>query len=179
MSHVILDLDQTLIYSEPTDEFDIEKHRAKALKFANYDMDGHYIVFERPGLQSFLEFLFKNFDVSVWTAASKSYAIFVVEKVIKPSKTRPLRYVLFDKHCDYTEEEGYGYKGLPALWKLFKLSDCTPENTIIIDDNNEVKTANGKMCIAATPFKFQNNNSPNDKFLEKARKKLEAWKSRK
>ena len=42
--------------------------------------DGHYKVFERPGLQEFLDYLFANFNVSVWTAASKSYALFIIDK---------------------------------------------------------------------------------------------------
>jgi hypothetical protein len=45
-------------------------------------MENYYIIFERPGLQQFLTFLFKNFNVSIWTAASKDYALFIIDKII-------------------------------------------------------------------------------------------------
>ena len=77
MINILLDLDQTCISAESLDgdepEFNYQnpKHLKKAQKYRYEDMDGYYMVFERPGLQEFLDFLFKNFNVSIWTAASK------------------------------------------------------------------------------------------------------------
>ena len=79
--NVFLDLDQTLISAEANDEFDFNNSKEKSKKFTSYDMDGYYIVFERPGLQDFLDYLFANFNVSIWTAASKDYAIFIIDKL--------------------------------------------------------------------------------------------------
>ena len=73
--HIILDLDQTLISAEPSEEYNFAKNREKSKKFVFHDMDGYYVVFERPGLQSFLTYLFDNFNVSIWTAASKRYSL--------------------------------------------------------------------------------------------------------
>jgi TFIIF-interacting CTD phosphatase-like protein len=80
----ILDLDQTIISGEPVEEYSIEKNKKKASKFRFETMENYYIIFERPGLQQFLTFLFKNFNVSIWTAASKDYALFIIkiEKLI-------------------------------------------------------------------------------------------------
>ena len=62
--NIILDLDQTLISSE---EIHLLKksHKKKMDLFNNKNLDDQYIVFERPGLQSFLDYLFENFNVSV------------------------------------------------------------------------------------------------------------------
>jgi hypothetical protein len=70
--NVVLDLDQTLVSAEDWNTQDFKKYKKKAKKFQFHDMDGYYIVFERPNLQSFLDYLFANFNVSVWTAASKA-----------------------------------------------------------------------------------------------------------
>ena len=45
---VILDLDQTLISAESTTKFDFAQNSEKASRFNFHDMNGYYIVFERP-----------------------------------------------------------------------------------------------------------------------------------
>ena len=60
----ILDLDQTIISGEPVEEYNIEKNKKKASKFRFETMENYYIIFERPGLQQFLTFLFKLFTFS-------------------------------------------------------------------------------------------------------------------
>lgn len=77
---IILDLDQTLISSEATEDHNFEKYKEKSKKFRYDDMDGYYIVYSRPYLQDFLDYIFENFKVTVWTAASKDYALFIIEK---------------------------------------------------------------------------------------------------
>ena len=81
--NVILDLDATCICSEKISDLNLEDTDVinKIKKFKSHNMDDFYIVFERPHLQQFLNFLFRNYNVSVWTAASKSYAIFIVQKI--------------------------------------------------------------------------------------------------
>jgi predicted HAD superfamily phosphohydrolase YqeG len=44
---LVLDLDHTLICSE--DDFDEDKHSDLMKKLKCKDMDGYYMVFERPG----------------------------------------------------------------------------------------------------------------------------------
>ena len=79
--NIILDLDQTLISAEVSEEHNFKKYEMKSKLFDYKDMDGYYIVYERPGLQKFLDYLFENFNVSIWTAASKDYALFIIEKI--------------------------------------------------------------------------------------------------
>jgi TFIIF-interacting CTD phosphatase-like protein len=89
----ILDLDQTLISAEPTEEYDFQKNKNKAKKIIFHNMDDYYLVFERPDLQKFLTYLFDNFNVSIWTAASKYYALFIIDKIVLAgNKNRKIIY---------------------------------------------------------------------------------------
>ena len=79
---VILDLDETLINSQPLDELTSEERKRFMRRFKTHNMDGYYLVSERPYLQEFLDYLFKNHNVSVWTAASHDYANFIIANII-------------------------------------------------------------------------------------------------
>ena len=165
--HILLDLDQTLIYGYPAEDFDFKKGMDKAKQFTFHDMEKLYIIFERPHVQEFLDYIFKNFTVSIWTAASKDYAMYVIEHVIKPKKKgRKLDYVFFSYHCDISDHLKSGTKDLRILWEVYNISGYTPENTIIIDDYDEVHDTQPKNCIIAPEFIFDNKNSEKDNFLK-------------
>lgn len=163
----ILDLDQTLISAEPTEGYDFTKNKAKAKKFIFHDMDGYYIVFERPGLQQFLTYLFDNFNVSIWTAASKDYALFVIEKIILAGNAnRKLDYIFFSYHCDISSSVKSGSKDLSMFWDIYKMIGYTKDNTIILDDYDEVYKTQPENCIIAKSFEFTEEKSPEDTFLQ-------------
>jgi len=162
---IFLDLDSTLIYAEPTEDYNFVKNKKKCSKFKHHDMDGYYIVFERPGLQEFLDFLFKTYNVSVWTAASKDYALFVIDKIILKND-RKLEHILFSYHCDVSSSTKSGTKDLSTLWDVFNLNMYNKNNTVILDDYNEVhKTQPGGCIIVVPEFKFNTKNSENDDYL--------------
>ena len=166
--NILLDLDQTLISAETEEDYDFVANREKAKLFDFHDMDGYYIIFERPGLQKFLNFLFKNFNVSVWTAASKDYALFIIDKIILKNKPeRKLDWIFFSYHCDLSRKLLKGSKDLSILWDLYKITGYSSENTIIIDDYDEVYNTQKKNCIVALPFEFDESNSEQDTYLEK------------
>ena len=107
MNNILLDLDQTLIAALSPDELDEKKHSKKMQKFKYYNMDGEYTIFERPYLQEFLDYLFdkkNNFNVSVWTAASKDYALFIIGNIIlkKDKPERKLDFIFFSYHCSWS-----------------------------------------------------------------------------
>ena len=156
--NIVLDLDQTLISSEDLKDF-VPDVRMKLFKHAK--MDETYITFERPHLQEFLDFLFKNYNVSVWTAASKNYALFIINKFIK-RKGRVIDFIFFSYHCDLSTNEGRGLKGLDMLWDKFKLAGYNQNNTIIIDDNNDVKKIQTCNCYHIKPFYYKKKGSEND-----------------
>lgn len=171
----ILDLDQTIISGEPTEEYNFEKNKKKASKFRFETMENYYIIFERPYLQQFLTFLFKNFNVSIWTAASKDYALFIIDKIIVAgNKDRKIDYIFFSYHCGLSKKIKRGSsKELSILWTYYKLPKYTQDNTVILDDYVEDVYKNQKQnCIVAKPFEFKDDNSHKDKFLKDLQNKL-------
>ena len=137
-------------------------------------MDKDYIIFERPGLQTFLDYLFKNFNVSVWTAASKSYALFIIDSIIlQNNPDRELKYILFDYHCDISKKNEKCAKKLDMLWDYYDASEFNENNTIIFDDNIDVYIGQTENCLIAKPFEFEHNGSENDNFLEIIRNVLD------
>ena len=180
MINILLDLDQTCISAESLDgdepEFNYQnsKHLRKAQKYRYEDMDGYYMVFERPGLQEFLDFLFKNFNVSIWTAASKDYALFIIEKFILNGKPeRKLDWVFFSYHCKISEKIKDDHsKDLRVLWENFNLPGFKEYNTYILDDNPEVYDSQTDKCIIAPPFEFKDKKSYHDNFLYFLKKQL-------
>jgi TFIIF-interacting CTD phosphatase-like protein len=166
-TNICLDLDQTLISAEPSEEYNFTKNKEKSKKFLYHDMDGYYIVFERPGLQEFLNYLFENFNVSIWTAASKDYALFIIDKIIlNNNPNRKLDYIFFSYHCDLSKNMKKGSKDLSMLWDVYKIEGYTKDNTVILDDYDEVHKTQPGNCIVANAFEFTNDKSEQDKFLE-------------
>ena len=172
--NIVLDLDATLICAESSNEFNFEKDIWKSQKFDFYDMDGYYVVFERPGLQEFLDYLFKNFNVSIWTAASKDYALYIIDNIIlqdnKPD--RKLDWVFFSYHCDISKKKKDATKSLAMFWDEYKMEGYTKENTMILDDYDEVYNTQPNNCIIAPVFDFSKDGSENDNFLSLLQKAL-------
>ena len=164
-----LDLDQTIISAEPSEKLKKSKHMSKSNLFKYHNMEDYYIIFERPHLQPFLTFLFEHYNVSVWTAASKDYALFIVKNVIVGSHSnRKIDYIFFDYHCDVS----YGYtkytKKLELLWDLYKITGYNDSNTIILDDyKDDVYTSQPDNCILAREFRYRRDKSERDNFLER------------
>jgi hypothetical protein len=165
---IILDLDQTLISGEATENYDFGKNKKKAKKFNFENMEDYYIIFERPHLQKFLNFLFKHFNVSIWTAASKDYALFIIEKILLKKKDRKIDYIFFSYHCGISKKKNKGKKtkDLSLIWKYFKMENYKEDYTFILDDYKEdVYNCQKDRCILAKPFEFTQKGSEKDKFL--------------
>lgn len=161
MFNIFLDLDNTLI-SAITQEEEEAKNLARMAYFRIVEMDNLYKIFERPGLQPFLDFLFKNFNVSVWTAADKLYASFIINNfVIMGKPERQLEYILFSEHCQIGNREKDTQKPLEILKEIFRLN-LPNESILIIDDNPEVYNYQPDNCFLVKPFSFSDFNSEND-----------------
>ena len=181
MINILLDLDQTCISAESLEGEDAEfsyknpKQLRKMQKYRSEDMDGYYLVFERPGLQEFLDYLFKNFNVCVWTAASKDYALFIIKEfILNGKKDRKLDWAFFSYHCKISEKnKDDRSKNLKLLWEDFKLPGFNSNNTYILDDNPEVYETQPDKCIIAPPFEFKDRKSYKDKFLYFLKKRLQ------
>lgn len=168
-NNVVLDLDNTLISAEAIEDFPFDKDgiKDKSIKFAIHDMDGYYIIFERPYAQDFLDWLFANYDVSVWTAASKDYALFIIEHILLKKPGRQLQYILFSHQCDLSKQNFNGNsKNLKMIFDKFKLPGFNKDNTIIIDDLDEVYNSQPKNAIHIKEFEILDEGSEYDKELK-------------
>ena len=170
--NIFLDLDSTCIYSLEVDDTD-EKH-IKALRDAGMvvkKMNNSYWVVQRPGLQKFLDFLFENFNVSVWTAATKSYALWIINKYLTPpGSNRQLQYILWNEHCDMCENKYKAdvCKDLSIFWRVYGISGFDETNTIIIDDNHmKVWNSQECNCLLIRPFEAYDLACKDDDDLER------------
>ena len=164
---LVIDLDQTLISGEPTDELDFGLYKNKTKNFNFENMDDFYLIFERPHLQKFLTFIFKNFNVSIWTAASRAYALFIIDKIILKKKNRKVDYIFFSYHCSISKKLSNGKsKDISLLWTFYNAEGYKNGSTIILDDFKEdVYISQTDKCILVKPFEFTKNGSENDSFL--------------
>ena len=161
--YVVLDLDDTCIHSlvnkKEAKKWKTDPERKKHVdKFKWHNMDDYYLVCERPDLQPFLDYLFENFNVIVWTAASKDYALFIIKNALIAGRAnRQLRYIFFDYHCEISQEvykhDNEPQKSLKLLCENgpFGLPGIKPENIVLIDDLQDNKDANGNNTIQIFP----------------------------
>jgi len=178
---IFLDLDNTVLSAVPLEEMKWgEKTKNKAIQFDIHHIEDYYIVFERPHLQSFLDYLFANFSVSIWSAASKDYVLYVAEHIIiKNHPERKLEFIMFSYHCDLSKSEcNKGPKDLRIVWDVLNLEGFKKENTLILDDLEKVAKIQPCNCIPAEPFEFEDNNSENDDFLKRLVPRLEEFKTK-
>jgi TFIIF-interacting CTD phosphatase-like protein len=170
--HVFLDLDETLISGKACDdEIDFEKDKEQLVKFKFHNMDDLYLISERPGVQKFLTELFNNYTVSVWTAASKDYALFIIENVVlnNPPGTpeRQLKYAFWHDHGSVSKKiYEKKPKKLSLLWDIFKLPGIDRYNTIIIDDYDKVTSCQPDNAIRIAEFDCLKKEHENDNELE-------------
>jgi TFIIF-interacting CTD phosphatase-like protein len=178
--NILLDLDATLISAEASEDFDFEQYKEKSKLFRSDDMDGYYIVYSRPHLQEFLDYLFEHFNVTIWTAASKDYALFIIENIILNNiKDRKLDFIFFSYHCDWSKHKKKYSKELSMLWDIHKIPGYNENNTVIIDDfKKDVYKCQTNNCIIAPPFEFTDQNSENDTFLKNIIPSLQKMKLR-
>ena len=174
---VILDLDATLISAQSLDKFKSEKKNAKkATKFSRrYTMEDYYEIFGRPHLDVFLDFLFENFKVAVWTAASQLYALSVVQNFVLTKSDRTLEFILFDYHNEHSIKNARGTKDLQFLSTFYGITEY--DDMIILDDFEDVINVNKKQSIKAPFFEFKKRNSHNDSWMLRVIPRLKRWKS--
>lgn len=174
-ANIILDLDQTLISAiEPEKVAFLSK---KSRKVHSSVMDEDYVVYHRPHLQELLDFLFANFNVGIWTAATQDYALFIVKEIIlKDHPERVLDFVLSDQQCELADEMYGCIKDLRLIWDYLKIEGYNKDNTFILDDNGDVFLTQLNHALPITPFHIDSN--PDDKELKRLITKLKKAKAR-
>jgi len=172
MINVVLDLDNTAIFSLESDK--VSKNKPKSFeRFKSHDMGKEYVVFERPGLQSFLDWLEKNFKITIWSAATSDYVDFIRKKVFGKRK---VHHVFHSDHCEESQKH-YGdhyIKNLQLLWDKYHLKGFGPSNTLIIDDLKYTTNPQPNNSIHIKKFKEDTIRDPksNDTELMEIKRKL-------
>lgn len=170
--NVLLDLDNTLIYSISCDKLPKKSNHLYSMKF--HKMDDDYYVFERPGLQDFLDWLYKNYNISVWSAASPDYVEFIVKNIIEKNG-RKVEYVLNSDNCESCQKI-FGdkhIKNLKMLWDIHDIKGYGPYNTLIIDDLKMVCKVQPNNSIQIKTFNTNKKTSLKDTELKRIKKKLD------
>jgi TFIIF-interacting CTD phosphatase-like protein len=167
--NLILDLDETIIHSLSPDEKEsltknqLSEYNKIKDRYKHSMGEGDYTVIERPDLQQFLDFAFENFNVSVWTAASKEYALFIIDEIILVNKPeRHLDLVLFSTHCGYAKKK---YRGMKNLKMVQDVCGYDMDKTVLLDDHPEVYLTQPTNCIRMCPFELAKNKRVPDDFL--------------
>ena len=144
---LILDLDETLIYA--TEE---------KLERESDFIVGQYFVYRRPFLEDFLEFCFENFNVAVWTTATKSYAEEILQTILEGDQN--LQFLWTRERCtlafDEEERENYFVKRMYKIRRRgYKL-----RSIIVVDDSPNVwKCSYGNLVSVS---KFEGDESDNE-----------------
>ena len=135
-------------------------------------MPGYYIIFERPHVQEFLDYLFSHHNVAVWTAASRDYAYFVIKAALLDGHPeRELDFVLHGDHTKMSRKLTGKPKALSLLWG--RLPGYEKSNTVLIDDNNEVFRRQKRNVIPVPAFIAQDKGSEKDNYLTLLRDTLD------
>src|SRR5690348_10887473 len=117
---LILDLDETLVYGT-------EKQLPRAPDFCV----AHFFIYRRPHLPAFLDYCFADFDVAVWTSASRSYASEVVAQTFGE---RELRFFWSAERCTQrTDLDTHDRCSVKDLRKVRKLG-IPLEQVLVVDD---------------------------------------------
>lgn len=121
MKLLILDLDETLIYSveSPLDR----KHDFES---------GHYFVYKRPGFDEFIHKVSSLYQIAIWTSSNNLYAESIVPQLIPSSIS--LAFVWSRDRCTATfDPTSYSHDWAKNLNKVKKLG-YDLDKVVMVDD---------------------------------------------
>lgn len=142
---LVLDIDQTLVWSQPFSGY--EKH---VLHHVYLLHDGLYATVERPGVDIFLKYCIKWFDVIIWTAGLKEYADTVVPLLLRGTPSPP---ILSQEDCTkFTRSDGQYF----LVKDLSKIPGS--DEIIMVDDNPASSHFQPEKSLLMFPFVGDNND---------------------
>jgi RNA polymerase II subunit A small phosphatase-like protein len=159
MLNLILDIDETLVHSIPAESFNVKLPAKPDFYFT---IEGiYYFVYKRPGLDQFLEYAFKNFNISIWTAADKEYAKMIIKNILTKSQIRKLHFFYYRSNC-VNNRRGF-VKPLNRIFESKEITYIKEKNTIMLDNSPHALQLNLKNTIIAPDY--ADNNLKTDRFL--------------
>lgn len=129
---VVLDLDETLchvFHPEDTTGFQYEPDIQEDAVLTYKSQKTILVVYKRPNLDSFLDYLDKHFEPILWSTGEREYVDLVAD-VIDPKGI--FRHRLYQEHCDY--ERPFGYPQFEYVKDIKKLREDTSRIVMVEDD---------------------------------------------
>jgi len=155
MVNLVLDLDETLIHTvEVTKKF--SNQLSKAVDFYFRIEDQWYWVVKRPGLDLFLDFVFKYFKVGIWTAGDKEYAKHICKNILSYSQLKQIQFIYSRNFCHLEQNPPAFSKPLNKLFDLYP--ELNEKNTVMLDNNLNVMKYNQHIGINIPDFINQYND---------------------
>ncbi len=145
---LILDLDETLIYSSLKKLPDSEH--------LQYILWNNYYIHKRPFLQKFLVEINGYYNLAVWTSAGDEYAEQIIDFI--GGQNLKLEFLWTRKKCTLKRDlETGNYYFLKNLKKVFKLGYCK-EKVLIVDDTPDNLNQQYGNYIRMQPFQGDKND---------------------
>jgi len=153
--HLVLDLDETLIHVT------LNKPHGYKPDFV-LNIDGQIMYGKtRPGLKEFLKYSFRNFEtVNIWTAATREYAIHVLNHIMTPEQRRSILFFWTRENLD-VKPDGSFYKPLDKMFShptAFRYG-INRSNTIMVDDRADVMSRNPYSGIVIPAFRGRDKDT--------------------
>lgn len=159
---LILDLDGTLIY---TTEDNTETFNPEIIHTLCNCGVGK--IYKRPGVDKFLEFCFRYFDVAIWTASGDQYADHVIGNLFTREQRDKLVFIFTSDRCtrifntdSLTYEAPVLY--IKVLNKVFNRHfngiRYSRERTLILDDTPYTYCRNYGCAIPIPSFRGQDTD---------------------
>lgn len=131
---IVLDLNGLLIERLHKSEF-----KKKNLSvFADFVTSKNILVFYRPYAKEFLKYVFRAYDVGVWSSMTKKNTFDILENLLTREQRASLKLVLTQENCrhdgEYIGNKPIFYKEFDKLCTLKNLR-VYKKNIIIIDDS--------------------------------------------
>jgi hypothetical protein len=186
---LLFDLDETLINTVNIDSMKFNKKEIKfiiELCIENtieyiYDKDNNDIIFKRPGLDSFLDWIYSNFNIGVFTKGVPDYATFICKNIIDTKIRRKLfknQLIFIGTRIDcneinekynnnFNESDNYNDKRLSYISSLF------PDRYLILIDNRKIiGLGQENQFLKIEDFDIFNKNLYQDVELERIKRIL-------
>jgi hypothetical protein len=157
--NIILDLDETLFQSNLKEDDKSPETTLKRETIIVADQKdpinkyAEYNVYLRPYLETFLDYLFDNFNVGVLTYGGQNYAYSIVKNILQKTKHRKLSFLFYESYRRHAKENGYHeHKDLKYIFERIKPLNVYPCNTLLIDNDKHNTDGNLTNSIRVPDF---------------------------
>lgn len=141
---VLLDIDNTMIHSVGCPVIG-----APEPAFVATLGDDPFFVYKRPGLDSFLDYVFEHYRVGVWTAALPEYAYLMCHHIIPERHYHKLECILTNRECMIQKDA----KGNSVTLKILHMIPWIPlERAVLVDDSRIATQLSRANTIHVDPF---------------------------